>query len=369
MSIHKIILILTLLLVLGKGQDETPQEIYDTNEEDYEPDAIPEGPSDEKYKVEENFHELSEELDSPEKEENPSEMRYSHKEQEEIKTEEKEKTQLSDSTTKLQKISDDLMDCSCKCKMKEGVPIRASCAEIKKDYPESGSGYYTLLVNGRLVRKFCFMGTLCGSNGGWTRLVSFNARMEKKCPNELAMFETNGIKHCGRKPAKAKSCDTVPVPSDGINYSKVCGKVIGYQYYSTDGYRDGVSVTQGPSQKLVWSFIAGFSENHHHCPCSKKGHHPPKDIGDHYFCESGFKDYSYPNKNFERFEVIDPLWDGKQCNNKEVKCCKREGNRKYLPWFLRETGLSSNNLGVRICCDESTQNENVSVGSYIIYVQ
>lgn len=151
MSIHKIILVLTLLLVLGKGQDETPQEIYDTNEEDYEPDAIPEGPSDEKYKVEENFHELSEELDSPEKEENPSEMRYSHKEQEEIKTEEKEKTQLSDSTTKLQKISDDLMDCSCKCKMKEGVPIRASCAEIKKDYPESGSGYYTLLVNGRLV--------------------------------------------------------------------------------------------------------------------------------------------------------------------------------------------------------------------------
>lgn len=144
----------------------------------------------------------------------------------------------------------------------------------------------------------------------------------------------------------------------------------GYQFYSTDGYRDGVAITQGPLQGLVWSFIAGFTENHNHCPCAENGHKPPMDIGEYNFCESGFKNYyHWPNSQYKKYAIEDPLWDGKGCHGKETKCCKKEGQRKYMPFFLRETDLSADDLGVRLCCDESTDNENVSIGSYEIYVQ
>uniref|UniRef100_A0A1X7VFF1 Apextrin C-terminal domain-containing protein n=1 Tax=Amphimedon queenslandica TaxID=400682 RepID=A0A1X7VFF1_AMPQE len=257
----------------------------------------------------------------------------------------------------------------CTCTGKGGKTLGKSCQDIKKNFPNSKSGIYTLLVNGRLVRKYCVMETLCGSDAGWTRLVHFDAQIEKTCPNELKLVVTKQRIHCARKPSVRRSCASVPVPSDGIKYNKICGRVSGYQFYSTDGYRDGIAVTRGPLQALVWSFISGFSENHNHCPCSLNGHEPPSDIGEYNFCESGFRNWGYPNNHYKKYAIEDPLWDGKGCHGRETKCCNKEGQRKYMPFFLRETDVTSENLAVRICCDESTDNENVSIGSYEIYVQ
>ena len=257
----------------------------------------------------------------------------------------------------------------CTCTGQGGKSLGKSCQDIKKNFPNSKSGTYTLLINGRLVRKYCVMETLCGSDAGWTRLASFDAQTEKSCPSMLQLIVTKQRVHCARKQTRGRSCASVPVPSDGIKYSKICGRVSGYQFYSTDGYRDGVAVTRGPLQALVWSFIAGFSESHNHCPCAVNGHRPPSDIGVHNFCESGFRDYGFPNNHYKKYAIEDPLWDGKGCHGREIKCCNKEGQRRFMPFFLRETDVTSEDLAVRICCDESSDNENVSVGSYEIYVQ
>ncbi len=66
-------------------------------------------------------------------------------------------------------------------------------------------------------------------------------------------------------------------------YDNVCGKVIGYQYGSTDSfggghdsideiYLDGISLTHGSNpHKYIWSFAAAFDERgttpRSNCPC------------------------------------------------------------------------------------------------------
>jgi len=78
------------------------------------------------------------------------------------------------------------------------------------------------------------------------------------------------------------------LPSSWSQLSKVCGRVTGYQYYSTDAfdpyyhnraitidgtYIDGVSITHGRHpRKHVWSFAAAIDEtraNSYVCPCTK----------------------------------------------------------------------------------------------------
>jgi len=72
----------------------------------------------------------------------------------------------------------------------------------------------------------------------------------------------------------------------GINYSHVCGRVIGYQYATPSAfsrnsgtidsyYVDGVSLTHGPpgARQHIWTFAAGFTEQVHshnnwECPCA-----------------------------------------------------------------------------------------------------
>lgn len=43
----------------------------------------------------------------------------------------------------------------CTCTGKGGKTLGKSCHDIKKKFPDSKSGFYALLINGRLVRKYC----------------------------------------------------------------------------------------------------------------------------------------------------------------------------------------------------------------------
>ena len=100
-------------------------------------------------------------------------------------------------------------------------------------------------------------------------------------------------------------------PSKG--YKEVCGKVIGYQYYSTNAfyhqsghtndsyYVDDVSLTYGSSpRKHIWTFAAGLLDNvpsKYNCPCSSGSPQTvPSFVGNDYFCESGCSDSSVSHR-------------------------------------------------------------------------
>ena len=73
-----------------------------------------------------------------------------------------------------------------------------------------------------------------------------------QCPVSLSAHIQRGKRLCARK-INQGGCTSVYYPTQGIGYSEVCGKVIGYQHGTTnvrlnsasiDGpYIDGVSLT------------------------------------------------------------------------------------------------------------------------------
>ena len=188
----------------------------------------------------------------------------------------------------------------------------------------------------------------------------------------------------GRASSRGGSCTSVKFPSNGISYSQVCGKVVGYQYGTTDAvqdgqsksidsyYVDGVSITRGSPRLHVWTLMAGFIDRKDKGSCGRRSICPCTDsclsslvhsfIGSHYFCESAAS--SSPSR---RLYTSDPLWDGQGCRNNERPCCSVSG----LPWFHRDYGstIISDYLELRVCGSASTGNEDSPVRFYEIYVK
>ena len=168
---------------------------------------------------------------------------------------------------------------------------------------------------------------------------------------------------------------------------------MGYQYASPDAvdptvdglknhndinsyYVDGVSITRGSSRQHVWTLMAGLLESsifnptndrRYNCPCSQGS---PQNstlqsfIGNDYFCESA----NPVHGTFEsKLYTSDPLWDGKGCGSLEGVCCT---SRPSLPWFNKILNTATTDyLELRVCGDEGTDNENVPVSFYELYVK
>ena len=285
---------------------------------------------------------------------------------------------------------------SCFC---QPVPA-TTCEEIKRNWPSSASGYYT--IKGQ--RVYCNMEELCGSGGGWTRLAYLNmTESTENCPSGFKLYQSGGVRGCGRASSSGGSCTSVQFPSNGISYSQVCGRVVGYQYGSPDAvypgdyrhevygtfitshhndinsyYVDGVSITHGSPRQHVWTLMAGLCSagNHpwtgrndarYNCPCSPGS--PQQStlqsfIGNDYFCESGnpATDGSHSSMNF----TSDPLWDGEDCSS-EDDCCTAPG----LPWFHKVLNTTTTDyLELRVCADQNTKlDEDTPVGFYELYIK
>ena len=255
-----------------------------------------------------------------------------------------------------------------------------SCKDIKAAHPSSPTGYY--YPNGRMV--YCNMDKLCGSIGGWTRLAYLNmSDSTESCPSGFKLYQSGGVRACGRP---NDGCVSVTFPSNGITYSHVCGRVVGYQYGSADAvdsthgtnehnninsyYVDGISITCGSSRNHVWTLMAGLHEASYHvnggfnCPCSNGTQNVQSFIGNDYFCESG---NPATDGNFqETLYVSDPLWDGEGCGPFEKECCSAPG----LPWFNKVLHATTTDyLELRVCGDEPSDNEDIPVSFYEIYVK
>uniref|UniRef100_A0A1X7UD60 Uncharacterized protein n=1 Tax=Amphimedon queenslandica TaxID=400682 RepID=A0A1X7UD60_AMPQE len=76
---------------------------------------------------------------------------------------------------------------------------------------------------------YCNMGTLCGSGGGWTKLAYLDMTdATQNCPSGFGLYQSGGVRACGRNSSSA-GCASVQFSSNGISYSQICGRVMGYQ--------------------------------------------------------------------------------------------------------------------------------------------
>ena len=261
--------------------------------------------------------------------------------------------------------------------------IPGSCADIKYYWPRSPSGYYTIATsNGDTTSVYCHMEELCNSRGPWTRIAYLNmSDPTHQCPSGFRLYTSNGARACGRPSGTSGGCQAQTYfspPNKG--YKEVCGKVIGYQYYTTDAfihqsghtidsyYVDGISLTYGSSpRKHIWTFASGFYDNvpgPDNCPCSSGSPQSvPSFVGNDYFCESGCSDSSISQKLY----TSDPLWDRDGCGHLEQDCCNASG----LPWFHKVlTSSTTEALEIRICADGGTNdNEDIPIALYEIFVK
>ena len=275
---------------------------------------------------------------------------------------------------------------SCSCQPTQ-LNIK-SCEEIKSKWPKSPSQYYTIFSKGETRQVYCNMEELCGSGGGWTRLAYLNMTDSTvNCPSGFKLYQSEGVRACGRP---SEGCTSVQFPSNGISYSQVCGRVVGYQYVTTDAidttlgtntshndinsyYVDGVSITRGSPRQHVWTLMAGFSEassgyvSRFNCPCSAnttQNASLQSFIGNDYYCESG---NPATDESFQHIlYTSDPLWDGKGCGSLEGNCCTSPG----LPWFHKVLNTTTTDyLELRVCGDQEIEDEDAPVSFYEIYVK
>ena len=256
-------------------------------------------------------------------------------------------------------------------------PLLHSCEEIKSKWPSSPSDYYIIAdSHGHARHVYCYMEELCNSGGGWMRVAYLNMTdSNEKCPDDFRLYSENGVRACGRPVSSGGSCVRITFPSGNIEYSQVCGKVIGYQVASPDGtvgsningyYIDGISLTHGSPRKHIWSFIGGIRENHDPswCPCGTSGaKSAPVFVDTDYYCESG-----NPNSKAQdnKYYNTDPLWDGQGCGSVEKPCC----TRSRIPWFYKQLGyFTTDSIEMRLCCDEGTSNEDVPFNLVEIYIK
>ena len=226
-------------------------------------------------------------------------------------------------------------------------------------------------------------GTRCDGKGGWTRVAYLNmTESGATCPPGLSQYQYNNIDHglCGRQNFSSGGCNSTIFSTFDLKYYKVCGQVRGYQYVSTDAfhslskgvdsyYVDGVSITYGQNPRThIWTYASGLTEAHedvYSCPCNT-GYTGGQNvaspfISDNYYCESGASlSWKYV------LYVNDPLWDGKNCDNREASCC----TNSKMPWFYRVLDdITQDDIELRVCSDESFHDEGTPLDIIEIYVR
>ena len=249
----------------------------------------------------------------------------------------------------------------------------ASCASLSHTAP---SGYYWVRsYTGSAVHVYCNMTLSCGGvTGGWTRLAELDmTNSSHQCPDSLTLRRFSNKRTCG---TNNNTCRSVFYSVTALEYSKICGRVIGYQSGATDGfesrsslitenYIDGVSITYGSQRKHVWSFASGLDEvrslQASTCPCNNNGMSmPPSFVGNDYFCDTGSED------RFElgRFYGEDPLWDGAGCGPLNT-CCSFNNP----PWFFKQLPQPTfKHLELRLCISNFWNREDVALEIIDLFV-
>ena len=265
-----------------------------------------------------------------------------------------------------------------------------SCQEILESQPKTPSASYWVWSTSSdgtrsPVSVHCDMERSCGGlTGGWMRVVFLNMKdIHQTCPSNfrLQTHTQPSLRLCSTENTNS-GCRGTFFPVNGVSYSHVCGRVIGYQdktpnaFYNfdlnpsltiNDPYIDGISLTHGSQRDHIWSFVAALDETQGHlsaCECSNTAVSQKADIpnfvGDDYFCDTG-------SRGSVAFELYgeDPLWDGRGCGTAST-CCAFNNP----PWFYKSLNSSSkDDLEMRVCRDSGVSNEDILIEIVELYVR
>ena len=153
----------------------------------------------------------------------------------------------------------------------------SSCKEI---YSHAHGYYWIRGANNAAKHMYCDMEKDCNSvSCGWMRVAS----IDEWCPSGLRRIVEGSHTLCARN----QGCSSAVFPVEGVQYTKVSAKIIGYQKKSTNvfyrlisgqttvdsNYVDGISVTDGMGpRKHIWTFAAALHEvnsgTHFLYPCT-----------------------------------------------------------------------------------------------------
>ena len=224
----------------------------------------------------------------------------------------------------------------------------------------------------------------CGEHG-WRRVAYVDmTNPHATCPSGWKLTGYSK-RTCGRVNNGSRTCSSATFPVNGGEYSRICGRIRGYQWGSPDAfdaynirskvtiddaYVDGVSVTHGTPRNHIWTFAAGVSEVFFRritaCPCDANiTIRIPPYVGEHYFCESGLSQpWTWAASQYTLYSN-DTLWDGKDCAATS-KCCAQNNP----PYFMRNLANSTtDDIEARICLSEGLTNENIAIELVELYVQ
>ena len=261
----------------------------------------------------------------------------------------------------------------------------SSCQQILSCDLSSSSGYYWIAsADGNATEMYCSMNRVCGGvSGGWMRVAELDMRnSSSQCPNGLREREHPGHKLCSKDIAGDfdGGCSQVFFRTNSFSYDQVCGKIIAFQFGTTDSFRksqtiehnylDGVSLTYSKNpRKHIWSFAAALNEAgtvpHCNCPCTNQtmasdATSPPGFVGNDYFCDTG----STNQLTFNHLYIDNPLWDGAGCGPDNT-CCSLNNP----PWFFKQLQSStSEDIEMRVCCDQYSFDEDIYIEQVEIYV-
>ncbi len=237
-----------------------------------------------------------------------------------------------------------------------------SCKDLHKTNPKASSGYYWIKQSsGSPVRVYCSMSRTCGNEtGGWMRVANIDMRnTSQSCPSGLSLI-SSPKRICD---ITSRGCVSNTFNVQGFQYSKVCGKIIGYHksipiafsYRNRGIERDyvyGVSLTHGRNpRKHIWTFAGASDETTNNynfkCPCINtaiSSSYIPSYVGNDYFCDTAYSSY-YTNYSPYPLQVSDPLWDGQGCGRTNT-CCSFNSP----PWFVKQLpSPTKENMEMRVC--------------------
>ena len=252
----------------------------------------------------------------------------------------------------------------------------ASCAALPLSSPSDN--YWVGASDSSAVSVYCDMNLSCGGvTGGWVRVAELDmTNSSHQCPSGL---RDTGNRTCIPNSDSA-TCSSVTFLVNALDYSKVCGRIIGYQYSSTNAfghrnsphsidtyYVDGVSLTHGNPRQHIWTFAAALGETSSPdfiCPCTNNETNstapPPEYVGNDYFCDTGSSTSSRSTFNDD-----DPLWNGAGCGPLSTCCSFNDP-----PWFHKQLPQhTTDDIEMRVCRDQEASNEDIALEMVDVFIQ
>lgn len=206
-----------------------------------------------------------------------------------------------------------------------------SCDDMKDHICHSG--YFEVQTGAEnLISVYCSADNICESKG-WTRAGMVNySNPQQPCPAGMEPHDEPAFLRTCKIQVGAAGSNSINVPTQGMSYRKVCGKVRAYQYASPDAfdpahtgakdielaYMDGISVTHGASgsRTHIFSLVASIRAGAQ-CPCAPGATNEdgssiivPSFIGNNLYCESGSTASGWSKTLYKD----DVLWDGLICH-------------------------------------------------------